>query len=1235
MNTLPTVDKLSSSEPTASGYMPYKGLMPYEEEDAAFFFGREKWRDTIINNLRANRITVLIGGSGVGKSSVLRAGVVYALQQKASQNREQYGAPKIAVTFFNSWRDEPLPLLRQQIEQDIKAALGPSELEPISSSLPFDQALMEWSQRLGDETGDGKLFVILDQFEEYFLYHNREVEEGAFAAEFSQAVNRPDLPVNFLISLRQDSLYRLDRFKKSIPSLGINQLHLEHLDEDAASDAIRKPVKEFNRRYRQDQLPISVEPALVQLLLDQVRTGRLSFGEKGQGGVELENATSEERPVETPFLQMVMTRLWHEEMAVGSRRLRKETLERLGGATQIVKEHLDARMAELTTEEQDAAAHIFHYLVTPSGTKISQTVDDLVRYVNEEGDGSVRLARSQVESLLENLCQGNSRILRPAATEADIRERYEIFHDVLADAILDWRRRYLEKQKFEAEKAELEENQYKERERLRIEVEKERIKNQKKLLKRQKQATQRWTIALTGVAALALVGWGVFGLLALKAQKDSVIAQNNLSAKQVLVELETTDQLKSLQSALKLGHEAIDRNYAQRATAPALALQQILDRIHLKNQWLLPQNCISTALGRSADGQWLVVGDLNGGVCLWSFQRQAWMPFFRTYDEQIDRIELSENGEIIAISSSSGKISIWNQSGALIQNLPIANIHLSTGRTPEISLSSDGQKIAIISSGRNAVEVWDIATRQREYSSRISRGDGTILKQISRIEFSQNSDQIAITSSENITIWDLQKSYLKSWRTGDLGYILALSFSPDGKQLATSSTKITPRLWSLDEKENQFGKLLWRFKGHRSNVLSIIFSNDGKQIMTGDADGITRVWEIKEPQTSQEEMEWSERLKLSGQDSFILTASFSLDDQKLATMTQLGTVNLWSLREKEPNIFPDIPDDSRENIRALTQVSLSPDQKYWATTSLDNTARLWTLQGSMLAKYPTKSGIGRSRFQVFFSQPDTEQIATISASGIAEVWDIAGKRQHTLFEGKGLEMAVGFDFQSQNPQLVTTTTKPGEVRVWKVTENQLAYPKSYSLGNTNREFIVTDFSPDGRYLAIGFIDGEIYLLNLESHQVKKFNLQSESRISSIDFSLKGQRLMTASWDGSATIWNLQGNRIKEIKHGSPIMSARFNSDGTQLVTVSWNSLAKIWDLQGNLLAEYRAETGLWDANFISAPDGQQLVAVGWGARGQRWRIKTLDELLDDGCDWMQDYLTTHPDEVKKFPACKE
>ena len=457
---------------------PYKGLIPYSEEDARFFFGRENCQKIVTNNLKVSRLTVLYGESAVGKSSVLQAGVVYHLRRLAEQNLQELGTPKFAVVVFNAWHEENLlPKLLKCVQDSVLEAVKGDHVENEDKSLPtrFTQTLQALTEVISKEQYRGKLFIILDQFEEYFLYHSQEKGEGTFAVEFPRAVNCPDLRVNFLICIREDSLAKLKSFQGKILSLFDSLLEIKHLDYKSAREAIVKPVEEYNRQRSQS---IKIEQELVDEVLAKVKTGQVGLVETGSSKL----VTLPETKIETPYLQLVMTRLWQEEMDKSSQWLRLDTLKQLGGAQTIVSEHLNKQMNRLSDNEKDAAARIFHYLVTPSGQKIAHSVDDLVEAANEDrNESDPELPYEEGESLLRQLSEGPSRILRPigASTDKPQIERYEVFHDILASAILDWRKEYLERKKYLQEEKRREEKRREKEAKQRALLEQEREKRRR------------------------------------------------------------------------------------------------------------------------------------------------------------------------------------------------------------------------------------------------------------------------------------------------------------------------------------------------------------------------------------------------------------------------------------------------------------------------------------------------------------------------------------------------------------------------------------------------------------------------------------------------------------------------------------------------------------------------------------------------------------------------------------
>ncbi len=422
---------------------PFKGLTPFEDSDrdAVLFFGREREREVIAANLLASRLTVLYGASGVGKSSVLRAGVAHHLRAMAKRNLETRGHPEFVVVVFGGWTEDPMAALLDAVQSELVDVFGP-ELAPSERAATPTDTLHDWTGRL-----DCDLLLVLDQTEEYFLYHEQEEGRGTLVGELPELVTRPGLRVSVLLAIRDDALARLDRFKGHIPNLFANYLRLDHLDKRAGRAAILGPIEQYNA-LAQPESRAGIEPELVEALLDETTTGRLSLGHRGRGVVRQSGARTR---VEAPYLQLVLHRLWEEELAVGSSLMRLETLERLGGANEVVRTHLERALSEFPTEDKDVAADVFSHLVTPSGTKIAHGLHDLARYAHVDED--------RLEPIVTRLV--HERILRPVAKRANGSVNggadtapYEIFHDVLGEAVLDWRTRYESERRVALERAE-------------------------------------------------------------------------------------------------------------------------------------------------------------------------------------------------------------------------------------------------------------------------------------------------------------------------------------------------------------------------------------------------------------------------------------------------------------------------------------------------------------------------------------------------------------------------------------------------------------------------------------------------------------------------------------------------------------------------------------------------------------------------------------------------------------
>ena len=300
---------------------------------------------------------MLYGPSGVGKSSLLRAAVARSLRELPEQ-------PLVVV--FSSWSDDP------------NAALAEAVAEAPGCRERLAVAALERAQAERD------VYLVLDQAEEYFLYHADDGAGRLVRAMRCPPCSRP-LRVNVLVSLREDSLAKLDRFTGRIPSLFANTLRLDRLDRAAARAAIVAPGRAL-RRARPAE-PVAIEPELVERVLDEVGAGQIEPALGGLGAVEGSEPAAR---IEAPYLQLVMQRLWEEERAAGSDALRaRDARARSEARSRSSRSTSRARWRSSPTDEKDVAARLFNHLVTPSGTKIAHDVSDLADF-GERADGGGR-----------------------------------------------------------------------------------------------------------------------------------------------------------------------------------------------------------------------------------------------------------------------------------------------------------------------------------------------------------------------------------------------------------------------------------------------------------------------------------------------------------------------------------------------------------------------------------------------------------------------------------------------------------------------------------------------------------------------------------------------------------------------------------------------------------------------------------------------------------------------------
>jgi WD40 repeat protein len=991
---------------------PYRGLTPYSEDDAALFFGREQECDIVIANMMASRLTLLYGASGVGKTSLLRAGVLHELQMSSRRNLADYGAPEFVAVYFNRWSADPVTALTRSIHESVAVGMGGQAKEPQTGSAGLVETLQRWTTTL-----DADLLIILDQFEEYFLYDQDDGGDAGFAGEFIHAVNRTDLRVSFLVTIREDALARLDRFKGRLPNLFGNYLRTSHLDSAAARAAIEKPLEAFNRLVAGDE-PFTAEPELVQLLLDQVRIGKVVLGTAGRGMVEKAADQDVGHGIETPYLQLVLTRLWHEEVAAGSHRLRVETLRRLGGAQQIVHSHLNEALRALPARQQDVAAEIFHHLVTPSGTKIAHTARDLA--------GLAELPEVEVTSVLGELSAGDVRILRPVpppAGQPRAEPGYEILHDVLAPAVLDWRASHVVAQAAE-----------------------ERLRQARRRLRRVGGVATALGILLIAAVAFAILAF--YQGHQANAERQRALALTRLATSRQLITQASAALEDDPRAALLLGIAA-QRIHNDAETRASLV--NGLTATHYAGT-LYGHHGTVNEVAISPVGRTLATASDDRTVLLWDLTDPVHParigPPLTGHHDKVASVTFSPDGRTLATGSTDKTVLLWDltdQAHPARLGRPLTG---HRGVVWSLAFSPDGRTLASASAD-HTILLWDV--RHPAHPARLGRPLTGHRGVVYTVAFSPDGRTLASASADHtILLWDVRHpahpARLGRPLTGHQDIVAGVAFSPDGRTLASASTDHTVLLWDVRDRTrpSTIGKPL---AGHRDAVHSVAFSPDGRTLASTSADTTAILWDVHDRAHPSQIGK-----PLAGHHGAVFSAAFTRDGRIMVTGSHDTTAIVWDLTDRAHPVRLGPPLKGHQ--QPVAAMAFSPDGRTLATGSDDKTVLLWDLRDRT---HPVRLGLPlREHHQgvsaVAFS-PDGRTLASGSDDQTVLLWDLSDRTQPLRLGGPLAGHGAGVSAVAFSPdgQTLASGSDDQTVLLWDLDRlSRLRNPVAYACALTGR-----------------------------------------------------------------------------------------------------------------------------------------------------------------------------------------
>jgi WD40 repeat protein len=1109
---------------------PFLGLGYYTEADAKWFFGRATERKIILAHLRTARLTLLYAESGVGKSSLLRAGVAARLRELATQKADRHGTPRFFPVVFSAWRDDPVEDLVAEIGR-VSGAAGVDD--SLASAITSASAALE-----------ATLVVILDQFEEHFSYRLSANQPDRLAYELAACINATEVPANFMIAVREDTYGRLgDLFAGRIGNVYNNYLHLEYLTRSAARDAIEKPVEIYNAA-RPDTQPVSLEPGLCEAVLDQVTRGRLDLG-----GRRRDANGSPARPVEdeieTPFLQLVMTRLWDYERARGSHVLRRATLDdELGGAEAIVRSHVDLALAGLAGDELQTATDMFHDLVTPSGVKVAHTAADLAQMSSHpEESVSAVLRRLYDERIV--------RAVDPAPGTA--LPRYEIYHDRLATPILDWRRQ--------------QENARLEQARQAAEIEAGAQRTQARRFKRRARIMLGLSLSLLVllVAVVVLLQYArdqsttarrerrqaIYSGLTTQAQaqlknRPDVSLLLYLAAyhesPQRLAERSIVATLQGLQRFRAIGilHGHTDAvqsvafspdgdTLASASTDRTIRLWTVSHGEHQPLGSPLRAGSPLYSVAFDPSGTTLATGGVDD-VGLWSVARRALLATIPDASGSVNSVAFSPRGETLAAGGSDGTVLVWNRSTHRATRLrdPVR------GPVRTVTFSPDGRTLA--AAAQKGIVLWDTATLH-QLSAPLRAPTGRLYS----VAFSPDGKTIAATGSEgSIFMWNattLRRSPREI--SGGASGFDSIAFSRDGRYLAAGGSAPTT-LWRLGSRH----EVAQRLSAQHGTVYSVAFDPRGDMLAAGGADRTVTLWSYPVGRR------FGVPLVVSA--GIVNSVAVSPDDRLVASTGGVGaSVVLTDLRSgrRVSNLRP-----ARGGASA---VAFAPRGGLLAVASFGGLIQLWSVPGDRPLGGPLRGHVGEITSIAF--NPTGTELVSGGVDGTVRLWDIRTHREvgSSLPERFGAVYSVAV---SPDGSTVAAGTAGRAIELWNAATQRPLDPPL--IAEDDATFSLA-FSPDGRLLAAGGADDAVRLWAVRPHgYVPVGTLTGDTNyIRAVAFSPDGATLASGSTDNSIRLWDVASG----TELGSPLTadtqsveSLAFTHDGQFFLSGSRDRTVRLW-----------------------------------------------------------------------------
>jgi WD40 repeat protein len=1166
---------------------PYRGLEPFEPEHARYFFGRELLTEMLVERLRRERFLAVLGASGSGKSSVVRAGVVPGLEQgklpdsetwpvrvmKPGQNPQEALSWALADMVSTARSGRAIDYTRlQETRQGIQERLLHEE-----SALHELVAEVVDGRKSPTEPDDRRVVVVIDQFEELFTLCPFEQRQRLIDT-LLHAVGQPDGRTTVLLTLRADFVAQCTAYPDLSDLISSHQVWVRAMNDAGLRAAIELPAWAMGMRY---------EPGLVPLILADVgrEPGALPLLEDALWGL-FEYCREEDEVIEVRKyreiggVQGALAKRADDVYATlsgdGQEYTRRILLQLVEMRESWEPTRRQATLDELITAPEERA---------PVPEKVRDSVDQVVRRLTDARllttTWDVETGRRVVDISHEALIRGWPRLrdwleenredlltrqrLREAAAEWERGERHEsyLYRGTRLAKVLEWRavhegerrpepcpepRRRVVEGLNELERAFLDAS---------VEVEEraareEEARRQRELEQAQALAEEQRRRAEEQARAAA----------ALAAERDRAEQQARFARSGQLAAQSQIVLEKYPPRSLLLAIEAL--NVTMQAGEPRVLAAEDALRQALANSGgrsLGGHQGAVFAIAISPDNRWLVTGSGDNTARLW---------------------------DLTAPDPAAAPIVLRGHEGYV----------------SAVAISPDNHWLVTGSYDATA-RLWDLTTPDPAAAPIVLRGHESFIEAVAT---SPDNRWLVTGSLDNTArLWDLtaeDPAAAPIVLHGHEGSINAVAISPDNHWLVTGSLDNTARLWDLTAEDPAAAPIV--LHGHEGSINAVAISPDNHWLVTGSLDNTARLWDLtaEDPAAAP--------IVLHGHLGYVSAVAISPDNHWLVTGSLDNTARLWDLTVPDPAAAPIVLRGHEGFIRAL---AISPDNHWLVTGSYDATARLWDLTIPDLAAESIVLRGHEDFIEAVAISSDNHWLVTGSADKTARLWDLTAEDPAAAIVLRGHEGFVLAVTISPDNYWLVTGSLDNTARLWDLTIPDLAAAPIVLRGHEG-SINAAAISPDNHWLVTGSGDktARLWDLTAPNPAVEPIVLRGhEGYISAVAISPDNHWLVTGSGDGTARLWDLTAEDPAAAPvvlrgHQGFIRAVAITPDNHRLVT-SGGSTAWLWDLTAEDPAAasivLRGHEGSVNAIAISS-DNHWLVTGSEDYTACLWDLTTKD-----------------------------